>query len=126
MNILGWGSEADTPANTDTNDANATNEQSTTPVWYDSAFNWYHSDNMQGARNELDKTAANIVKEVVASDNAEKTDANKKKYQDIKNKTDKSSFDFSKISKDKNMMYIAGAAIIVTAFMYFDKNKTRK
>ena len=122
MNILGWGSEADTSANTD---SNATNEQSTTPGWYDSAFNWYHSDNMQGARNELDKTAADIVKEVVASDNAKKTDDNKKKYQDIKNKTDKSSFDFSKISKDKNMMYIAGAAIIVTAFMYFDKNRKK-
>ena len=62
MNILGWGSESADSSNTNANDANATSEQSTTPGWYDSAFNWYHSDNMKGARNELDKTAANMLR----------------------------------------------------------------
>ncbi len=122
MNILGWGGEDNDPQNKDTN---ATTDTSNNPGWYDSAFNWYHSDNMQGARNELDKSAAKVVKEVVSGEHAKTTDDNKKKYQDIKNKTDRSSFDFSKSLQNKNVLYIAGATIVLTAFMYFDKNKKK-
>ncbi len=122
MNILGWGGE-DTAQ--PSKDANATTDSSNDSGWYNEAFNWYHSDPMQGARNELDKSAAKVVKEVVSSEHAKTTDNNKKKYQDIKNKTDRSSFDFSKSLQNKNVLYVAGMAIILTAFMYFDKNKKK-
>ncbi len=122
MNILGWGGEDTTQAG---KNANATTDSSNDSGWYNEAFNWYHSDPMQGARNELDKSAAKVVKEVVSGEHAKTTDENKKKYQDIKNKTDISSFDFSKNLQNKNVLYVAGAAIILTAFMYFDKNKKK-
>ncbi len=120
MNILGWGGEDTAQSG---KDANATTDSSNDPGWYDNAFNWYHSDNMQGARNELDKSAAKVVKNLASSEHTKTTDDNKKKYQDIKNKTDRSSLDFSKSLQNKNVFYIAGAAVAVVAFIYLEKGK---
>ncbi len=99
-----------------------TNSTDPGPSWYETAFDWYHSDPMSSARKELDKAATKTIETAVKSD-AEKADANKKKYQDIHQNVNRSSFDFTKNLSNKNVMYIAGAAVAVVAFIYLERGK---
>ncbi len=119
---MGWPFSNITFGGSDTEKKADTNSTDSSPGWYNSAFDWYHSDGMQGARNELDKVATKTVEMAVKSD-AEKADANKKKYQDIHQNVNRSSFDFAKNLSNKNVMYIAGAAVAVVAFIYLEKGK---
>ncbi len=119
---MGWPFSNIKFGGSDTEKKADTNSTGSSPGWYETAFDWYHSDPMASARKELDKAATKTIETAVKSD-AEKADANKKKYQDIHQNVNRSSFDFAKNLSNKNVMYIAGAAVAVVAFIYLEKGK---